>query len=89
MRERERERKRERERERERERYPLQVTDNAKMFSTVMAVHRAYESSSLYREVVMRGALVTDKELRLLPQEQLYNKVWPLLNLVRYFFYTL
>ena len=50
------------------------------MFSSVMAVHRAYLSSSLYREVAMRGALLADKELRLLPQEQLYNKVPPLIN---------
>ena len=49
------------------------------MFSSVMAVHKAYQSSSLYREVAMRGALLSDKDLRLLPQEQLYNKVWPLL----------
>ena len=45
------------------------------MFSTMMSVHRAYESSSLYREIIMRGALLSDKELRLLPQEQLYTKV--------------
>ncbi|CAI8013130.1 Bardet-Biedl syndrome 5 protein homolog [Geodia barretti] len=51
------------------------VSDNTTMFSSVMAVHRAYLSSSLYREVAMRGALLADRELRLLPQEQLYNKV--------------
>ena len=52
-----------------------QVADNAKMFTAVMAVHRAYQSSTLYREISMRGALIRDKELYLLPQEQLYNKV--------------
>ncbi|CAI8013128.1 Bardet-Biedl syndrome 5 protein homolog [Geodia barretti] len=55
--------------------FTSRVSDNTTMFSSVMAVHRAYLSSSLYREVAMRGALLADRELRLLPQEQLYNKV--------------
>ncbi|CAI8013132.1 Bardet-Biedl syndrome 5 protein homolog [Geodia barretti] len=42
---------------------------------------RAYLSSSLYREVAMRGALLADRELRLLPQEQLYNKIGGVWNL--------
>ncbi|CAI8013131.1 Bardet-Biedl syndrome 5 protein homolog [Geodia barretti] len=57
------------------------VSDNTTMFSSVMAVHRAYLSSSLYREVAMRGALLADRELRLLPQEQLYNKIGGVWNL--------
>ena len=40
-----------------------------------MAVHRAYETSKPYRELKLRAALLQDKELKLLPLEQLYTKV--------------
>ena len=40
-----------------------------------MAVHRAYETSKMYRELKLRAALLVNKELKLLPQEQLYTKV--------------
>ena len=40
-----------------------------------MAVHRAYETSKMYRELRLRGALLVNRELKLLPQEQLYTKV--------------
>ena len=36
---------------------------------------RAYETSKLYREVKLRGAIVENKSLKLLPLEQVYNKV--------------
>jgi len=36
---------------------------------------RAYETSKLYREVKLRGALLENKQLKLLPQEQIYNTV--------------
>lgn len=36
---------------------------------------RAYETSKIYREVKLRGALLENKQLKLLPQEQTYNTV--------------
>ena len=52
-----------------------QVANSPRLFATVMAVHRAYETSKMYRELRLRGALLVNKELKLLPQEQLYTKV--------------
>ncbi len=62
-----------------------QVADSPRLFSTVMAVHRAYETSRMYREVKLRGALLENQALKLLPQEQLYDKVrWASNTLVWY-----
>jgi hypothetical protein len=36
---------------------------------------RAYETSRLYRDLKLRGAIIKEKELILLPNEQVYNKV--------------
>lgn len=36
---------------------------------------RAYETTKLYRELKMRGAILNDDELKLLPQEEKFNKV--------------
>ncbi len=53
-----------------------QVPENPRLFSTVMSVYRAYETSKPYREIKLRGALLGEnKELKLLPNEQLYTKV--------------
>nr|CTP80905.1 BMA-BBS-5 [Brugia malayi] len=53
-----------------------------KHFTTVISIHRAYETSKLYRELKMRGALVNDDEkLRILPDEQQcdrFDGVWNL-----------
>ena len=38
-------------------------------------IFRAYESSKLYRDLKLRGALILNKQLRLLPLEQVYDKV--------------
>uniref|UniRef100_A0AAF5RUY8 BBSome complex member BBS5 PH domain-containing protein n=2 Tax=Wuchereria bancrofti TaxID=6293 RepID=A0AAF5RUY8_WUCBA len=55
-----------------------------KQFTTVISIHRAYETSKLYRELKMRGALVNDEEkLRILPDEQQcdrFDGVWNLGN---------
>ncbi len=53
-----------------------QVPDSSRLFSTVMSVYRAYETSKPYRELNLRSALLGEsKELKLLPREQLYTKV--------------
>uniref|UniRef100_A0A915PL32 Bardet-Biedl syndrome 5 n=1 Tax=Setaria digitata TaxID=48799 RepID=A0A915PL32_9BILA len=53
-----------------------------KLFTTVIGIHRAYETSKLYRELKMRGAIVNDEQhLRILPQEQqcdYFDGVWNL-----------
>ncbi len=37
--------------------------------------HSAYETSKLYRDLKLRGAIIKDKELILLPNEQVYSRV--------------
>ncbi len=39
------------------------------------AVCRAYETSKLYRDLKLRGAIIKDKSLILLPDEEVYSKV--------------
>lgn len=51
------------------------------LFATVMAVFKAYDASRLYRDMKLRGALIQEKELKLLPAEQTYSKVNGVWNL--------
>ena len=46
-----------------------------RLFSTVQAVYRSYQTSCKYREVKLRGALLDNKQLALLPLEQMYDQV--------------
>ena len=51
------------------------------MLHAVVAVHKAYDSSRLYREVRLRTSLLTKGQLRILPKERLhnrYNGIWNL-----------
>uniref|UniRef100_A0A4W3I7F1 Bardet-Biedl syndrome 5 protein homolog n=1 Tax=Callorhinchus milii TaxID=7868 RepID=A0A4W3I7F1_CALMI len=41
----------------------------------------AYETSKIYRDLKLRGALIQNKQLRLLPQEQVYDKINGVWNL--------
>ncbi|KAK6050345.1 hypothetical protein COOONC_12149 [Cooperia oncophora] len=55
---------------------------HSKLFNTVNSVHRAYETTKLYRELKMRGAIVDESSnLKLLPLEQLVEKVNGVWNL--------
>ena len=45
------------------------------------SVRRAYETTKLYRDLKLRGAIIKDKQLTLLPQEQVYSKVNGVWNL--------
>ncbi|VDO19639.1 unnamed protein product [Heligmosomoides polygyrus] len=55
---------------------------HSKLFNTVNSVHRAYETTKLYRELKMRGAIIDDSlNLKLLPLEQLVEKVNGVWNL--------
>ncbi|GFR43331.1 hypothetical protein Agub_g4401 [Astrephomene gubernaculifera] len=52
------------------------------LFGSVQGVFRAYENSRLYRDLKLRGALIIERELKLLPLEQTYsrvNGVWSLM----------
>eukprot|EP01017_Pseudomicrothorax_dubius_P017371 TRINITY_DN19620_c0_g1_i2.p1 TRINITY_DN19620_c0_g1~~TRINITY_DN19620_c0_g1_i2.p1 ORF type:complete len:331 (+),score=56.01 TRINITY_DN19620_c0_g1_i2:64-993(+) len=49
--------------------------------SRMQALVRAYEASRMYREVRLRGAIISNKNLMLLPREKVinrYNNVWNL-----------
>lgn len=51
------------------------VRDSPRLFATIQTVFRAYDTSRMYRDVKLRGAVISDKELKLLPQEQVYSQV--------------
>eukprot|EP00030_Apusomonadida_sp_AF-17_P004141 a508381_14.p1 GENE.a508381_14~~a508381_14.p1 ORF type:complete len:370 (-),score=123.91 a508381_14:188-1222(-) len=57
------------------------VPNSPRLFTTIQAVHRAYESSKMYRELRLRAAIIQDKQLVMLPQETLYSKVNGVWNL--------
>ena len=46
------------------------VGGSPRIFTTVQAVFRAYETTKLYRDLKLRGAIIRDKTLNLLPHEQ-------------------
>lgn len=50
-------------------------------FSHFIAITRAYETSKLYRDLKLRGSIVKDGELILLPQEQIFAKIAGVWNL--------
>lgn len=52
-----------------------------RLFASVRAVHKAYESTKLYREVKLRAALINGGKLQLLHDEQIFTSqdgVWNL-----------
>ncbi|KAE8749940.1 hypothetical protein FOCC_FOCC003410 [Frankliniella occidentalis] len=57
------------------------VLGNRRHCTSVMGVHKAYGSSRLYRELRLRGALLQDGRLRVLPLEQVYRTVHGVWNL--------
>lgn len=57
------------------------VKNSPRLFTTAQAVMRAYETSKLYRDLKLRGLVVKDGELILLPEEQVYSKVPGVWNL--------
>lgn len=57
------------------------VPGSPRMFQSIMAVHKAYDSSKLFREVKLRGAILAKGQLKLLPKEQQYNKINGVWNL--------
>ena len=57
------------------------VRQSPRLFTTVQAVYTAYDTSRLYRDLKLRGAIIKNKSLILLPNEQMYNKVQGVWNL--------
>lgn len=51
------------------------MKSSPRLFTTVQAVCRAYETSKLYRDLKLRGAIIKDKHLIVLPDEEVYTKV--------------
>ncbi|GMH51946.1 hypothetical protein TL16_g06049 [Triparma laevis f. inornata] len=51
------------------------VKNSPRLFTTVQSVERAYKTSSLYRDLKLRGSIIRDHQLILLPLEQVYNKI--------------
>lgn len=52
------------------------VSNNSpKLFSSFQMIHRAYDASRLYREIKLKGFLTQDKNLIMLPQEKVINKL--------------
>ncbi|XP_034069360.1 Bardet-Biedl syndrome 5 protein homolog [Gymnodraco acuticeps] len=57
------------------------VPGSPRLFTSVIAVHRAYETSKMFRDLKLRAALIQNKQLRLLPREQVYDKINGVWNL--------
>ncbi|CAI2375368.1 unnamed protein product [Moneuplotes crassus] len=57
------------------------VRDSPRLFSSFQAVIRSYETTKLYRDLKLRGAIVQDSELILLPKEKVFNKYTGVWNL--------
>jgi Bardet-Biedl syndrome 5 protein len=57
------------------------IQDSPRLFTTVGAVWKAYDSSRLYRDLKLRCAIIRDGELMLVPKEQINNKLNGVWNL--------
>mmetsp|Transcript_24686 Transcript_24686/g.73426 ORF Transcript_24686/g.73426 Transcript_24686/m.73426 type:complete len:344 (-) Transcript_24686:57-1088(-) len=57
------------------------VKNSPRLFTTVQAVFKSYETTKLYRDLKLRGAIIRDKELVMLPHEQVYEKIGGIWNL--------
>ena len=57
------------------------VKNSPRLFTSFQAVIRSYETTKMYRDLKLRGAIVADKQIIMLPKEQIftrYNGVWNL-----------
>jgi hypothetical protein len=57
------------------------IKNSPRLFTTVQAVFRAYDTSRLFRELKLRGAVISQQELIQLPEEQIFNKISGIWNL--------
>jgi Bardet-Biedl syndrome 5 protein len=56
------------------------VPGSPRLFSTVQAVYRSYQTTKGYREIKVRAAILANKQLRLLPLEEVYDKIHGVFN---------
>ena len=66
----------------------LQLAERINLFLSNLVsewFRRSYDTTKLYRDLKLRGAIIKDKELVRLPQEQIYENidvyVWPFLSM--------
>ncbi|XP_064116103.1 Bardet-Biedl syndrome 5 protein homolog isoform X1 [Macrobrachium nipponense] len=57
------------------------IPGSPRLFTSVIGVYKAYNSSKMYRELKLRGAIIQNKQLRILPQEQIFSRVNGVWNL--------
>ncbi|CAD7959316.1 unnamed protein product [Amoebophrya sp. A25] len=57
------------------------VRNSPRLFTTTQAVFKAYDSSKLYRDLKLRGAIIANKELCVLPSEQIFERINGIWNL--------
>ncbi|XP_068244808.1 Bardet-Biedl syndrome 5 protein homolog isoform X2 [Palaemon carinicauda] len=57
------------------------IPGTPRLFTSVIGVYKAYNSSKMYRELKLRGAIIQNKQLRILPQEQIFSRVNGVWNL--------
>ena len=49
------------------------VKNSPRLFTTVQAVYRSYETTKLYRDLKLRGAIIKDKSLIMLPGQWVHR----------------
>ena len=54
--------------------YTSLIQNSPRLFTSFQATVRSYETTKLYRDLKLRGAIIQEKELILLPQETIYNR---------------
>lgn len=57
------------------------VKNSPRLFTSISSTIKSYETTRLYRELKLRGAIIHNKNLLLLPDEQVYNIVDNVWNL--------
>lgn len=58
-----------------------QVPGSSRHFTSIVGVHKAFLSSRVYREFKIRGAIIQNKQLRILPLEQVFSTLFGVWNL--------
>ncbi|KAI6645847.1 hypothetical protein LOD99_13106 [Oopsacas minuta] len=57
------------------------VRDTPWLHGLIKNIIRAYETSKLYRDIKLKGSIIDNGQLRMLPKEEVYNKVDGVWNL--------
>ena len=57
------------------------IKKSPRLFTTVQSIFRSYETSKLYRDLKLRGYIIKDKNLILLPDENILDRINGIWNL--------